>query len=197
MRSLNSDTTADLATLKKLKITDYRYIDVVTKGNQPKKGVIAQDVDQIFPNAVRITSDYIPSIYAMADEAVYNNATHVPTVTVAKAHGFAIGDEVRVITASAGNVDKPVAAVLSENTFMLSGFEAAPAQVFVFGKKVADFRVVDYDQLFNMNIGATQQLASENENLRNENAEMKTEIRAIASRLAALELSLERPQKQQ
>ena len=39
-------------------------------------------------------------------------------------------------------------------------------RVFVFGKKVDDFHVVDYDQLFSMNIGATQQLAAENENLR-------------------------------
>jgi hypothetical protein len=49
---------------------------------------------------------------------------------------------------------------------VLAGVEKDPGQVFVFGKKVDDFHVVDYDQLFSMNIGATQQLAAENQDLR-------------------------------
>jgi hypothetical protein len=66
---------------------------------------------------------------------------------------------------------------------VLSGVEKDPGRVFVFGKKVDDFHVVDYDQLFSMNIGATQQLAAENQNLR--------------ARLAALEqaVALLQPQK--
>jgi hypothetical protein len=59
-----SDTALDLATLKKLKITDYRYIEVVEKGNQRKKGVIAQEVEKVYPDAVRIISNFVPSVYA-------------------------------------------------------------------------------------------------------------------------------------
>jgi hypothetical protein len=56
--------------------------------------------------------------------------------------------------------------VLGDNTFVLSGVETAPtSRVFVFGKRVDDFRVVDYDQLFSMNIGATQRLAAKNQDL--------------------------------
>ena len=161
-----SDTASDLETLKKLKLTDYRYIDVVEKGKQRKKGVIAQEVEKVYPDAVRITSDFIPSVYAMADDAVYNATARELTVTLRKAHGFTVGDVVRIITADTGNLDKPVAAVLGDNTFVLSGVEKAPSRVFVFGKKVNDFHVVDYDQLFSMNIGATQQLAAENQDLK-------------------------------
>jgi len=166
LESLSRVRTADLDKLKKLKLTDYRYIDVVEKGRQRKKGVIAQEVEEVYPDAVRITSDFIPSVYAMAADSVYNEASHELTVTAPKAHGFAVGDLVRIITADTGNMDKRVAAVLGDNTFVLSGVEKDHSQFFIFGKKVNDFHVVDYDQLFSMNIGATQQLAAENNDLK-------------------------------
>ena len=177
-----SDTAFDLETLKKLKLTDYRYIDVVEKGKQRKKGVIAQEVEKVYPDAVRITSDFIPSVYAMADEAVCDAATRELTVTLSKAHGFAVGDVVRIITAETGHLDKPVAAVLGDNTFVLSGVEKAPSRVFVFGKKVNDFHVVDYDQLFSMNIGATQQLAAENQDLRGRIAALEQAVAILRKR---------------
>jgi hypothetical protein len=191
-----SDTVSDLETLKKLRITDYRYIDVIQKGNQPKKGVIAQEVERVYPDAVRTLSDFIPSVYAVADSVLYNEATHDLTITVPKDHGLAVGDTVRIIAGDAGTVDKSVAAVLSDDTFVLSGVEKAASKVFVFGKKVDDFRVVDYDQLFSINIGATQQLAIENQRLVQENAAIKAEDRAIEARLAALEQVIEELRKQ-
>jgi hypothetical protein len=186
-----SNVASDLDTLEKLKITDYRYIDVVEKGKQPKIGVIAQEVEQVYPNAVRTVTDFIPSVYAMADDVRYNDATRELTLTVPKPHGFATGDMVRIIVADAGSVEKPVAAVIDGRTFILAGVEKAPGKVFVFGKKVDDFRVVDYDQLFSMNIGATQQLAIENQALTEENAALQAEVKAIEARLAALEQAME------
>jgi hypothetical protein len=127
-------------------------------------------------------TDFIPSVYVMADDVRYDAAAQELTVIVPKAHGFAVGDIVRIITADAGNVDKPVTAVFNDDTFVLSGVEKPSRQVFVFGKRVDDFRVVDYDQLFSMNLGATQQLAAEN--------------RALKARVAALEQAVAVLQKQ-
>jgi hypothetical protein len=174
-----SDTASDLETLTRLKITNYSYVDVIEKGSQQKKGVIAQEVEKVYPEAVRITSSFIPNVYVMSETTRYNTARQELTVTIPKAHGFAVGDIVRIIIADSGNVDKPVAAVLGDNTFVLSGVETASSEVFVFGKKVDDFRVVDYDQLFSMNIGATQQLAAENK-------ELKARIAALELAVAAL-----------
>jgi hypothetical protein len=191
-----SDTASDLATLQKLKVTDYRYIDVVEKGNQQKKGVIAQEVEKVYPEAVRTLTDFIPSVYAMADEVRYNPATQELTVTVSKPHAFAVGDLVRIIIADAGYVDKSVSAVLDDRTFVLSAVEKSPGKVFVFGKKVNDFLVVDYDQLFSMNISATQQLAIENQTLAKENAALKAANKLIEQRLAVLEHAIEDLRKQ-
>ncbi len=174
-----SDSAADLEILKRLKITDYRYIDVAGKGRQHKKGVIAQDVEKVYPDAVRVTSNFIPNVYAMADGAVYNDTTHELTVTLPKPHDFAAGDVVRIITAEAGTMDKSVAAIINDDTFVLCGIEMPLNQVFVFGKKVDDFRVVDYDQLFNMNISATQQLAAENQDLNARIAALEEAVAAL------------------
>jgi hypothetical protein len=164
-------------------------------GAQEKKGVIAQEVEQVYPDAVYAVSDFIPSMHAMADDVHCSAASHELTITVPKAHGFAADDLVRII-ADAGSAEKSVAAVLGERTFVLSGVEQAPHQVFVFGKKVADFRVVDYNQLLSINIGATQQLAIENQTLKKENAALQAENKLIEARLAALERAIADLRKQ-
>jgi hypothetical protein len=70
--------------------------------------------------------------------------------------------------------------VLGDNTFVLSALETVPtSRVFVFGKRVDDFRVVDYDQLFSMNIGATQRLAAENQNLKARIAVLEKAVAAL------------------
>ena len=56
--------------------------------------------------------------------------------------------------------------------------------------------MVDYDQLFSMNIGATQQLAIENQKLVEENAAINAEEKVIETRLAALEQVIEELRKQ-
>jgi hypothetical protein len=130
----------------------------------------------------------------MADDVGYSDSTHELTITVPKAHGFVVGDTVRIVT-DAGNVDKPVASVTDDHTFVLADVENAASKVFVFGKKVDDFHVVDYDQLFSMNIGATQQLAIENQKLMKDNAALQAENEAIKKRLAALERAVANLQK--
>jgi hypothetical protein len=175
-----SDSASDLETLKKLKITDFRYIDTVGKGNKPKKGVIAQEVEQIYPDAVKPMSDFIPSVYVMAENVSYNAATQELTVTVPKAHGFIAGDKVRIMTADSDNLEKLVATVTDDYTFVLAGVEKTASKAFVYGKQVSDFRSVDYDQLFSMNISATQQLAQEN-------GELKARIATLEQAVAALQ----------
>jgi hypothetical protein len=175
-----------LNTLNKLKITDFRYVDVVGKGNQPKKGVIAQEVEEVDPDAVKKISDFIPSVYAMATDVRYNDAAHELTLIVPKAHDFAVGDMVRIVT-DAGNEEKPVAAIIDDNTFVLAGVEKTTSKAFVFGKKVDDFRSVDYEQLFTMDIAATQQLSLQNEALTTDNALLTARIAALEQAIEALQ----------
>jgi hypothetical protein len=174
-----------LETLRKIKITDFRYIDVVGKGNKPRKGVIAQELETVYPAAVGTSSDFIPSVYALADNVSYNAARQELTISTPKAHGFVVGDMVRVM-ADTGTIEETVAAVLGEETFVLSGVAKPTAKAFVYGKKVDDFHSVDYDQLFNMNISATQHLASDNDALKAQVAAMTVANQALTDRVTSM-----------
>jgi hypothetical protein len=181
-----SDPEADLATLRKVKITDYSYIDVVNKGNRPKKGVIAQELEQVYPIAVNQSSDFIPNVYVFAETLSLNTKAEELTLTVPKPHSFVQGNLVRVITDS-GQIEKSVARVVDANTFVLAGVKEVAGKVFVFGKQVDDFHAVDYDQLSTLNVSATQALAKRCEALQAENDKLKAQNEAIIKRLEALE----------
>ena len=61
-----SDRAKDLQTLLGIEVTDYRYKDVIGKGNVPQKKVIAQQVEKVFPQAVSSQTDAVPDIYQPA-----------------------------------------------------------------------------------------------------------------------------------
>ena len=181
-----SDPEADLATLQQVKVTDYRYVDRANKGNRPKKGVLAQELEQVYSNAVSLTSDFIPNVYALAETVSFDAQAEELTLTVAKPHGLVAGDVVRVF-ADAGPIEKSAARVVDANTFVLAGVKEATEKAFVFGKRVDDFRTVDYDQLTTLNVSATQALAARCAALEAENGTLKDQNAAILQRLDALE----------
>jgi len=151
-----SDTRNDLAIVRKLQITDYRKVDKVQYGGRLEKGVIAQEVETIVPEAVSTCTNFIPNIYASATSFACTNGTLL--VTLAKPHGLVVGDKVRLITET-GPVTEQVSAVSSPLVFAVDKVDHAPKQLFVFGKQVGDFRVVNYDRLYSTGLGAIQELA--------------------------------------
>jgi hypothetical protein len=73
-----------------------------------------------------------------------------------------------------------------------------PEKVFVYGKEVNDFHVVDYGKIHTLNVSATQELARQVEQLQVENASLRREFdamkrvnEAVNGRLAKLEVMLE------
>lgn len=150
------DKALALARLQRLQVTDYRYIDEKAKGKGLKKGFIAQEVEEIEPAAITTSTHFIPGIYAPAQTSHAANGQIV--LSMAAAHGLQKGDQVRIFEGSIRH-DLTVEAA-TETAFTVSKWaETAPAGLFVFGKKVSDFKAVDYDRLFTLNIAATQELA--------------------------------------
>ena len=189
-----TDNRSDLDILKKLRVTDYRHVDEIANGADYKKGFIAQEVEEVFSEAVTKSADFIPNIYAKSTSCSLSGENL--TVVLAKNHGLKVGDELRLID-SLGNKDLKVAAVSDEKTFTVEGWKkeaAAPDWVFAYGKKVDDFRKVDYDRIHTLNVSATQelirrveQLEKENAALRQENGGLRSDLNGIESRLLKLE----------
>ena len=142
-----SDGAADLATLSRVEITDYTHIDVIQGGKRPNKKVIGQQVEGIFPQAVSKVTDVVPDIYQKAT---------VKDGWVKLATDLKVGERVRLI----GEKQEGIHEVLEvrEGAFR-TAFQPAAEKVFVYGREVKDFRVVDYEAIAMLNVSATQELA--------------------------------------
>ena len=166
-----SAALTDLATLKNLRVTDYRHIDEIAKGAAFRKGFIAQEVEEVFPEAISLYSDFVPNVYALSNQVLLKNGQlHIE---LEKKHDFAVGDEVKLLMSDDSERKLTVSSLPSEKSFSVSWTEASPEKVFVYGKKVSDFHSVDYDRIFTLNVSATQELARRVEQLEAENAALR------------------------
>lgn len=71
-----------------------------------------------------------------------------------KAHGLNKGDRVRLITEK--EVVEIAVEIVDAQTFIIKDWTKNTSEVFVYGKKVADFRSVDFDRLTVLSISAIQ-----------------------------------------
>ncbi len=181
---LLSQNNKDLGILTKLEVTDYRHIDFVSKGDAYKKGFIAQQVEQIFPEAVSKSEDYIPNIYQPATKATVQN--EVLRIDMASNHGFVKGDKVRFYVKN--KMHELEVSNTEGASFTIDNWKNGDAEeVFVYGKQVNDFRTVDYDRIFTLNVSATQELIKRNEDLTKRVAELEKQNQNLENGLKTLE----------
>ena len=151
-----SSTQSDLALINQLQVTDYRLKDSIGNGKSIRKGFIAQEVRKIIPEAVSPSPNFIPDIYVLATQSVYDAAQKRLSVTLAKPHALAIGESVRLY-GDDNTMETKVLTVESATSFTVAS-EKPMAKAFVYGRRVDDFLTVDYDRLFTTGIGAIQEL---------------------------------------
>jgi hypothetical protein len=184
-----SNSIEDLETLLQLEITNYQYKDFVGKGDRPQKGLIAQQVEDVFPLAVNQGTDFIPSIYTIAQHLEADLDSEQLTVSIEKTHELQLGDIVRLIT-DTEEVEKEVCAIIDDKTFAVKNWTETTEKLFVFGKEVDDFRSVDYDAVAMLGVSATQQLHKEVQETKKENqllkAQFNTEMKSMKEELAAI-----------
>ncbi|MDC0201830.1 tail fiber domain-containing protein [Flavobacteriales bacterium] len=139
-----SNTTEDLSTIMSLQITDYKMKDK-TKGDKPYKKVIAQQVKEVYPQAISLTTEVVPDIYSVA--TIEGGYISLETDLV-------VGDKVRLIFEDEIILLDVVSADL--NGFTVNSNKSG--KVFVYGREVDDFHSVDYESISMLNVSATQEL---------------------------------------
>lgn len=149
-----SNSTTDLETLNKIKITDYKYIDSIKQGNGITKKVIAQQVEEIYPTAVSQVVNYIPNVYTLASRI--EQVEKGTKIYFENGDKISTKDQVKLITPSSEG--ELVTCVEAGENYIITKERIDESQVFVYGKEVNDFRVVDYDALAMLNISATQEI---------------------------------------
>jgi hypothetical protein len=189
-----SDSKKDIDILKKIEITDYNLIDDAGAGKNSFKKLIAQQVEKVYPQAVKQFRNVLPNVFESAKEFKFSNGEL--TVTTTKAHDFRKGDRIDLITHDK-NLDQIVVdEIVNANTFKVK-IDAKPEKLFVYGKWVNDFLAVDYEAISMLNVSATQELIrkiealeKENTTLKNNNGQLKAEIETTKKSQTALEARL-------
>jgi hypothetical protein len=167
-----TDNAADLDLLKKIEITNYRYIDGNKYGTTPQKKVIAQQVETVYPQAVTAIKDFIPNIYAMSGPVSKNG--NLLTVDLSNCTDVRAGDKIRLYDGSTVR-EVYVIAVDDHDLVLDYPFEAPTSAVFLYGTEVNDFRQVDYEAISMLNVSATQALAKELEDTKSKLAQANDE----------------------
>ena len=140
-----SDSKKDLSSLLSLEVTDYKMKDKVQYGEKVTKKLIAQQVKEVLPEAVSLQTEFIPNIYKLSTikEGIINLENDLKK-----------GDKVKLYFDENEEIVEVVSA--TKNSFKLNSKKEG--QVFVYGKKVNDFHVLDYDAVSMLNVSATQEL---------------------------------------
>ena len=167
-----SDSREDLGTLLGIEIADYKYIDTIANGNSPQKKVIAQQVEGVFPQAVRKGKGAVPDIFKNAE---------VADGWVLLSTDLKVGEHVRLI----GDTEESIEEVIEvRGDAFRTASQSARGRVFVHGRQVEDFRTVDYDAIAMLNVSATQQIKKELDAVKIENAELKNQLAALTADVA-------------
>jgi len=152
----SSNAQADLKTLMQIQVTDYRHKDVVSYGNEKRKGLIAQQVKSIFSEAVNLDKGYLPNVYQYTSKIELDGNKTI--ITMEEPHGLSIGEKVKIM-ADGGTEELIVMEVSDAYSFGVNAKEIQPdKKAFIYGKEVDDFHSVDYDRVFILNVSATQEL---------------------------------------
>lgn len=178
-----SNSEKDLSLLNKVKITDYTMIDNV-KDNKLYKKVIAQEIKEIFPQAIATTRNIIPNILCPAKNTKFDSKKL--TITLDKPHQLTANDHIDLLAKEAKLTDIKVLNIVDDFTFEVES-EINLSSIFIYGKYVNDFLSVDYDAISMLNVSATQELYKKIMDLENENKALKTNTTNLEERMARIE----------
>ena len=149
-------------------------IDSIAKGNKMIKKVIAQELEQVYPQAVSTHTDVVPDIYTRAE---------ITNGYIALKNNLKAGEKVRLILPTGEELLE--VATATENGFTVASNQTGP--VFVYGREVNDFHTVDYEALTTLNISATQELLTQIQALQNKAADLEQENNNLKAEVQSIE----------
>jgi hypothetical protein len=174
-----------LSLINKLHVVKYNWIDATKSNHEYEDGFIAQEVEKIIPQAVNKATDFLPNVYALADNySISNEALHI---SMSKEYDLQKGDLVKFHTEDGKEHRLNVIdAKGTQYSFALTEeAKSINGKLFVYGKEVEDFNTVDYDRIFTIGISAIQELSKKVDALEKENASLKSENTAMMKSLKA------------
>jgi Chaperone of endosialidase len=179
----SSNSVNDLETLNKIKITDYTMKDRMTYGNRFFKKVIAQELEEVYPQAVNRQANFIPNTYLRTDKITRNDGSY--TLHFSKEHHISKNAKLLKVYSKKGDSKLPVLNVLSSFDVVVKATDLEES-LFVYGEQVNDFRTVDYEGLATLNVSATQELCKIIKQQQTAMEQQNEQIKNITAKLESL-----------
>jgi len=173
IRSLELDSTIQL--LHKITPVSYTYKDL-TKSNITQIGFVAQAVEEICSNATSHATEYIPNINTIVSTSV-TDRTITSYLEISSA---LLSSSVKFYTPDNTNI-KGVIVSISSNSFdtrVESQIENY-SSLLCLGTSVNDFRVLDKDYIYTLNVAATKHLMNQVEQQGSTIAGIQQELRTL------------------
>jgi hypothetical protein len=188
---------AALETLRLLKPKQYKYVDVINRGDEPVWGFIAQEVGDTLPYATQLRTECLPNIYELANVSASNVITFTNFDTsilesnamVLKVYDVDDTEHLINITEVVDDHSVRVEEDLSEWTGSVdeSGNVVAGNQLFVYGQQVDDFVFLKKDAIWTCATAALQEVDRQLQAEKAKVITLETQLASVLSRLEALE----------
>ena len=178
IQSLSAASSMDL--INKINPVNNTWIDKSKSGNAKETGFIAQEIEQLYPAAITKGTEVLPNIMELGK--VLNQTATAFSICLIKDVELSVGGKVKIITPE-GKEQKLLVTALNNGEVTLAKENATmlDENLFVYGTEVSDFRTVDYNQIFTLNVSATQELSKQLKAAQAEISQLKNENSALKS----------------
>ena len=198
----NINDVTDASALEKLRLLEpktYTYIDTNEQGDTTVYGFIAQEVSNVFPEAVKISENVIPNIYELSNVSDSNvitftnfNTSDLLTSNVtSKIHVKTVYDKVERLTLDEV-IDAKSIRVKEDLTNMIgsvddTGNVVSGNQVFVMGQEVDNFNILKKEYIFTIATAALQEVDRQLQAEKTKVVTLETQVADLLARVTALE----------
>ena len=188
------DDTKAIDLVNKLESKEYGYIDPYNKKTQKTIGFIAQEVNDVLPNAVSIQKGFIPDEIREITNPVWNASTDGSwTLTISDI--LFQSNHTGKCRFYFGETKKDIQVETDRVSFK---FNRKWDNVYLWGKEINDFHMIDKNQIFALHHSAIQELSRRNDEksakilvLEESNEEKDQKLLALEERISAVEKLLQ------
>jgi hypothetical protein len=191
------DDGSALELFRQIQPKTYKYLDKVERGNERVYGFVAQEIKDLMPDAVDVSSGKIPNIYEVANVSNSNviTFTHFNTSNLESNSNII---EVQTVHGESHSLN--ITEVVDEHTIRVnedlsewigsvdeSGNVATGNELFVYGQEVNDFHHLKKSAIWTVTTAALQEVDRQQQADKVRISELHTELQTLKARLNALE----------
>ena len=178
--------------VNKIESKEYHYSDHLRRKEMKTIGFIAQEVKEVFPNAVSLQQEYIPDELRIIEDPQWSqdNSCNILTINDLDLSGNHSGYCKFYVSNDPSGNDEVFKEIMVEDDKQSFIFQEKWNNVFFYGKQINDFHALDKGQIFALHHSAIQELSRKNDakeqriqQLETENAQLKADMALVKQKL--------------